>query len=284
MRQVLVLLLLALATTSLYAAKLVPCPDSENPVSPRAVMCPHCGCPGDAIAEAVVRAQAVASEPKLGPILNVDTRTGQGHGIGVSVGGVHYLVMDVRLLWQADSLAITPLGTNSPIAYRELELAQDKPLARFRTLSTNVCFLVSTRTGSAQREGLRTVFPGTAHDEYCILRPAEINGANLSAAAGERPPVAIVDAQTNVVGVVFRTRNSGYGYALPPEDAWVRAPPGVLRKQTRLLAEAEDAVSKGRFGKPLVQRLSAEKWFTDYFKEMAARLRQELINIREDGQ
>ena len=44
-------------------AKLTQCPDCSGKVSKRAVMCPHCGCPGEAIWKAV-RIAEEAARPK----------------------------------------------------------------------------------------------------------------------------------------------------------------------------------------------------------------------------
>ena len=62
---------------------LTPCPDCTGAVSKRAVMCPHCGCPGDVIVAAVQKAK-LAAEPKS--IVRVVADKAKGSGVAVKDG------------------------------------------------------------------------------------------------------------------------------------------------------------------------------------------------------
>lgn len=253
-----------LAVPSLHGAGLTDCPDCGKDVSQRAVMCPHCGCPGEAIAEAVAQKEAAdAAEPVPGPVVRVTASAGNGYGIAVNIGERQYLVMDARLLWEADSLTITPSTTNSPIAYRDLQLGKEVPLARFRTDATNLTFLTVAQTTGKAAEELRWMLPCKKSDGHFLLAITGANVTSLPGLAGKPPPVAVVNAHTNLLGVAFHTADHMYGHALPGRDEWVDAAPGVLRAQTHLLTKADRELTAGRLTPDTRQQLTDTEWLTN---------------------
>ena len=106
MRRVFIFFMVMVAACCVYAVNLFPCPDCEKSVSPYAVMCPHCGCPGERIEAAVAKVKADEVKEKLKPVplFKVDTGINNGYGVGIAVGTNKYLVMDSRILWDASSL------------------------------------------------------------------------------------------------------------------------------------------------------------------------------------
>ena len=79
-------------------------------------MCPHCGCPGDAIAEAVaLLEQEEVLAPTLYPVLRVQTDETAGHAVAYTEAGEHYVLLDAGLLDGATSLSLTLLTTNTPV-------------------------------------------------------------------------------------------------------------------------------------------------------------------------
>jgi len=243
------------------------CPDCEEQVSPRAVMCPHCGCPGEVIAEAAAQVDEKLPESTPGPILRVETGAKDGYAVAVTIEESNYLIMDAGLLWDAESLTITPMATNnSPIAYRDLQLALDVPLARFRTDATNLTFVGVAKTTTAREKELLWMLPGNEFSEQCLLESAGSDATAFTANARSPVPVAMVDAQTNLVNVAYQISDHEYDCALPGEDEWLDAQPSVFRAQTRLLAKAErdqDLSEETR------SELSSTKWLTEPLRDRA---------------
>jgi len=65
------------------AGNLIECPDCDEMVSYRALLCPHCGCPGDAIKEAAAALKAEAEGPAALPLAQLTADHGpQGCRIG----------------------------------------------------------------------------------------------------------------------------------------------------------------------------------------------------------
>lgn len=123
------------------AASLIPCPDCEQQVSERAVFCPHCGCPPEAIAEA---AKALREEVK--PIPPAETL------LGISNRGTfqlyptlwdkrHYLVADLADLEDVQTLLISNVTHLVEVPYRSPKIACKEPLVFFETeAATNILF------------------------------------------------------------------------------------------------------------------------------------------------
>ena len=196
-----------LLCSSVSALDLIECPDCEEQVSPRAIMCPHCGCPGQAIAEAAAQLNEDSPERKPGPILRLDTGAKDGFAVAVTIGENRYLIMDAGLLWDAESLTITPMATNnSPIAYRDLQLALDVPLARFRTDATNLTFVGVAKTTTAREKELLWMLPGNEFGEQFLLESVGSDATAFPANARSPAPVALVDVHTNPQRSHFTTR------------------------------------------------------------------------------
>ncbi len=259
-----IILTLSLAC-SIQAAGLIPCPDCESPVSHRAIMCPKCGCPGKVIAEAFATAQAAAEKPTPGPVVRVEASAGKGHGVAVTIAGERYIVMDARLVWDAEFLNIRPALTNTPIAYRDLQLAKDVPLARFRTDTTNLSFLAEATIPTEAVTGSSWLLPGNAGQDHLLV---------ATSALGESAPIALVDVHTNVLGVVYRHTGGGYGYALPRATGWIAAAPGELRAQTHLLAKARQERVRGRLALSTQKQLKETQWLTNVLRSTADRFAQ----------
>ena len=84
MKWILAIAALLGAGVSLEAAPLVACPDCGGKVSVRAVFCPHCGAPGEAIAE-VAAAPADAEEDGGGEVEGMAEGDGTAESTGDNV-------------------------------------------------------------------------------------------------------------------------------------------------------------------------------------------------------
>lgn len=247
-----------------FAAALILCPDCEQPVSHRALMCPHCGCPGDAIAEAAAMLTE-AAEPLLSPLVRVEASAGTGYGVGVLEGGTHYVVMDARLLWEAERLTIVPTTTNTPVAYWGLQLAADVPLARFSTDATNIAYLVAAPTTEAMATQPQWLVPIEDREVPFTVKATTSSGAH---------PVAAVDGSTNIVGVTYRTEGDRIAHAAPSGREWRDVAPAILRAQTRLLRQAEREILAGELSTETARQLADAQWVNEPMRLHAEMMRQ----------
>lgn len=68
-------------------SNLIRCPDCTKDVSRRAVHCPACGCPGDAIS---AEANRIDDARVLKPVVVITAPNGGGFGIAVEDGGKYF--------------------------------------------------------------------------------------------------------------------------------------------------------------------------------------------------
>ena len=134
---------LVLAAAPLIAAPLAECPDCGGAVSPRAVMCPHCGAPGEAIAEAVAsRAAEEAEEETKEPdgVLVAKVNGRECYALPVAMKDGAFAVLPADALAGLETLELFFASTNLPVAYGTPSVAQGAPLVRFPLSETNLAF------------------------------------------------------------------------------------------------------------------------------------------------
>ncbi len=261
-----------------HAAELIPCPDCDGQVSSRAVMCPHCGCPGDAIAEAFAQLEKAVSSPHYGPLVRIDASGGSGFGLAVQSGSARYIAMDAALIWGADALTITPLTTNAPIAYRSLQIAQDVPLARFSTDNTNLAYLAVVDVPTSDTEQ-RPLFPPNAADTPFALGPVTSSG-HPPQRGQTLSPVAVVDSLTNLVAIVCSENDTLTAVAFPRDPGWVSVQPSALRTQTRLLLRAQEEHDAGALRSETVTLLMQTDWLARSLRRVA----EEMLEQKRKGE
>ncbi len=241
-----------LAVAGVQAAGLVACPDCEGMVSYRALLCPHCGCPGDAIKEAVALREAELAGPPILPVARVLSDAGPGHALAVADGGKQYLVMDMQVLGGMTSLEISPLTTNAPIAYWSMQVAERDPLVRFETDATNLFFM-----------GVSPLPHDNAETGYWLLP----NGLVKQDGGGNA--LAAVDAQTNLVAMAFG--DGGDRFALAGIN-WIETGPAAFRQQLALIQQAEGASSSGEMTPAIMDQLSGTTWISGHLENRAKKL------------
>lgn len=129
----------------ILTATLLPCPDCGGAVSRRAVMCPKCGCPGEAIAESAQRAEGpVRKEPDTFLRANFGDRIEAAHP--VLMDGAHYAVMDFEKVVGLQTLELMFASTNAPVAYGKPQLARSVPILRLPIEETNLVFTTEIDT------------------------------------------------------------------------------------------------------------------------------------------
>lgn len=135
-------LTIAFVPALLAAAPLVDCPDCGGRVSSRAVMCPHCGAPAEAIAEAVAALEAEKEVPKKTPdnVLVAKVNGCECYALPVAMKDGAFAVLPASALDGLETLELFFASTNAPVAYGTPSVAQGAPLVRLPITETNLTF------------------------------------------------------------------------------------------------------------------------------------------------
>ncbi len=270
--------LVLLVAVCVFAADLMPCPDCGEQVSERAVMCPHCGCPGEAIvsAAAAARTEEEAEQLPPPPFARVKSDSmGEGYAVGVAEQGKQYVVMWFWLLANAESLQIQA-ADGTDVDYRNLEIARNVPLARFQTSSTNLTYLIPTRTFDRATEEPIWIVP-SEEDELGFIA---VHGSSNKCPAD---PVARVNTSTNLVGVVYTVSDmEGMSAQYPPSTEWLPVKPGELRRQTRLLHEADGERRAGALSEAMRKQLQETEWLNPVMRDSAKTVLEVSQQQKED--
>ena len=124
------------------AAPLLDCPDCGGRVSSRAVMCPHCGAPAEAIAEAAkalaAKEEAVPKEPDNVLVAKVNGR--ECYALPVAMRDGTFAVLPASALAGLETLELFFASTNAPVSYGLPSVAQSAPLVRLPLVETNLTF------------------------------------------------------------------------------------------------------------------------------------------------
>lgn len=244
------------------AVNLTPCPDCEQMVSPRAVMCPHCGCPGDAIKEAVAEREAEATPPPPKPVLQVTTDRATGYAVAFKHGEAKYVVMDAALLADTSSLGLSLLTTGENVAYQRMQIARDVPLVRFRIETDDLVF----RSSSAASDNAPFAW-------------LDVQGETTPASDGKDRPngiVALLDADDNIAALF--TQGGDDSYPIPEEREWRDVAPGAFREQMRLLSNASAAADANNLSEADIEVLNNTEWLSPF---MANQARQVTTKAKE---
>lgn len=211
-----VLVSLALCFSAL-ALPLTPCPDCEKSVSPRACFCPFCGCPGDAIAASVRPVdQEVARAPDR--LIRIDTDTKHGFAIPVEMADGLFAIASLDFLLGAETLTLSFVFTNTPIAYAMPEVAVDTPLVRFPLTETNLAYWCA-----APRESSVATYVGNS----------TVSGLSFDV----EPTVRSIAAASSATNLVAFFVDQPHGRELERfHDAllWQRIQPKVFREQAHI--------------------------------------------------
>lgn len=121
---------------ALGAAALLPCPDCGRQVSPRALMCPQCGCRGDVIEQA---AKELAVQASLtGSVLKVDFGCRSGMALPVKMNGGRYAVFALDEALGGDGFQL--FDGSRRVGWQMPEVAENAPLVRLRIQDTNLVY------------------------------------------------------------------------------------------------------------------------------------------------
>jgi hypothetical protein len=255
-----------LTPLTVFADALIGCPDCDQPVSSRAVMCPHCGCPGDAIKEAA--AKLVVEEAALEnlSVVKVITDKTNGHAVAIMVSDQRFVVFDANLLVDASSMETLLINTNESVLYQDLQMANDSMLVRFGTDSTNLLYLSKAAPNEGEEAG-----------SYWLMS----DGGVTESATPESPDdaVAQVGSRTNIVGIIVQNNETSMVVPVPEESSWINVGPKVFLEQITLLADAERQAKSGAVSADLINRLNETVWVTDL---MNREVREIVNGVAED--
>lgn len=257
-------------------AGLVACPDCGRQVSARALLCPGCGCPGKAIAEAAQ--PAATNQPPARPafhrsLIQVRSDQAEGWGVAVADGATVQVVTSLELLG-AQSLELHSRTTTSVVAYVSIELADDCALARFRTTDTN---LFALRWEAGSTEGF-LVQPDQGTNGLRLVAASLQPDGTVNCPSGSTRPVAgtpVLSRSTNLLAVIASgAPDAPKAVTASPARRWVPLQPSDFRRQMALVCEARTARPASR--RQLANRLREAAWSTAYLKEFAAQLAAQL--------
>lgn len=248
--------------TSLRSARLIACPDCLKDVSRRALSCPHCGCPGLAIAEAVAAAEQ-AARPL--PVLRAESDRGSGNALVITENGNAYALLDARLLAGAETLTLTTVHGDVPVSYMRLEAAADAGLVRLALAPQDKLFL-----------GLQLAPVGDTVATNLLNRIGKPMSAehNPNAKSLSAEVVASIDSNGRVINFGLPNTANGNRGCVPitPHQKWIAVSPADYRTQTALLQRFESA--SGKTVLSLADRAAIEgtSWATPYLQKAAALL------------
>ena len=228
----------------LAVTNLTQCPDCKGKVSKRAMMCPHCGCSGEAIKQAVYRA-AQAAKPKS--VVSVVSDSAKGHGVAVKDVDATYVVFDAFLLADSMKLELRDVRDDKMISYTAVQLAEDTGLIRLKVTSDQLVFKSIAKPSSA---------PAIYLDEQGFR-------ADLKQA------VVCLKNADEVCGMI----QGGNAFTLHADMKWKAVKPKPLRQQLDLLSRLKSQKASGQ--NPVMTTAETSiKWLTPYFSKLVTDLTQ----------
>ena len=228
--------------TQKNALNLIACPDCEEQVSRRAVMCPACGCPGEAVA---VEAKRIQDARKPKSVVNVEAPTGGGSAVAVKFNHQKYVLTTLAACGSAASLSLETV-TGESIAYRNIEVAVDAPLVRFAVISDAIIFLAASESGKS------------------------VAYLDESGAATENESQAI--AALNAEGKLSAIKESGVFHAVSSDMRWNRVQPAAFRSQMALLSDIRAQAHSRSISVATLNAVKATKWISPSVKTEAERI------------
>jgi hypothetical protein len=241
------------------SSHLIACPDCLREVSRRAVSCPHCGCPGLAISEAVAAAEQ-AARPL--PVLRAVSDRGTEHALVVEENGMPYALLDARILAGAQTLSLTTLGEDKPVTYLRLEAAAEVGLVRLALAPEEQAFArLQLSTSAADKATAVMTITGKS------------SPADFAPGATSHPAttLATLDSAGHVIAVALAAigGDNSERAAITPCQKWIQVSPADYRSQTALLlrlAASDDKAAPSQADRDSIQKTV---WLTPFLQKSA---------------
>lgn len=188
-RKMLLCYLILIFTTAILSAesRLIPCPDCGREVSPRAFMCPNCGCNGEAISSL---AKTVAGSSEItGDVLWVSFGKKKSKAYPVEIDGRKFAVFALDEALGADYFVL--YKEDERIEGHIPELAVEAPLVRLQ-LTKNDLVMSSVKSVSSKLPDEQTIYP-IEGQEWMPIQPREMKHLKIletirTGAVGEELP------------------------------------------------------------------------------------------------
>lgn len=152
---------------------LVACPDCGREVSPRALMCPGCGCRGEVI-EQVARAELALAQ--TGSVLRLSFGAKSAKAFPVETEGRRFVVATLDAAIGGDRIELFD-GTRN-VRWRMVELAVAAPLIRLQVEETNLMWTVKESLVSQLPENRPTTY-SLDGQEWQTIQPREMKHLKL---------------------------------------------------------------------------------------------------------
>ena len=173
----------------LGAAPLVPCPDCGAQVSSRAVWCPACGCPGQAIAEAAKAAlEARRPKPPAETLVGHSDR-GDFTVWPFRVGERCLLLADLADVEAVRTLLVSNTLHGVAVDYHAPALAETSPVVAFETsCATNIHFRTGALAIPVHHGGTARTVTISAETPFAPITPKTLRRQGEAWRAGDRAP------------------------------------------------------------------------------------------------
>lgn len=168
-------------------SRLIPCPDCGKAVSPRALMCPNCGCNGEAIS---LLAKTVAGSAEItGDVLQVSFGKKKAKAYPVELDGRQFAVFALDEALGAESFEL--YHEDKRIEWHIPELAREAPIVRLQ-LAKNDLVMSSVKSVSSKLPDEQTIYP-IEGQEWMPIQPRELKHLKIletirTGAVGEELP------------------------------------------------------------------------------------------------
>lgn len=232
------------------ALNLIACPDCGEQVSRRAVMCPACGCPGEAV---VVEAKRIQDARKPKSVVNIEAPTGGGSAVAVELNHQKYVLATLAACGSAASLSLDAV-TGESVSYHTIEVALNAPLVRLAVNSDAIVYLKVSESG----------------ESVAYLDESGAVTNNKSQA------IATLDA----AGKLSAIKESEVFYAVSPKVEWYRVQPAAFRTQMALLSDLRAQAADGSIDASTLKAVKSAKWISPSIKTEAERIIGEIENKR----
>lgn len=167
----------------------MPCPDCGTQVSSRAVWCPACGCPGQAIAEAAKAALATQRPKPPAKTLVGHSDRGDFSVWPLRMGERCLLLADLADVEGVRTLTISNAVHGLAVDYRAPALAETLPVVAFETAyATNILFRVDTLTLPILHGGAAHTATVSAETPFAPISPKALRRQGEAWRAGDRDP------------------------------------------------------------------------------------------------